>query len=167
VENSCTPVKTKILQVWLTIENRMLTWDNGLKRGWAGPGRCALCKVESKYVQNLFILCHFVQHVMSENLKLLSLHGPTLLRNILEWLKTWKVNPGTKDFPIFMVYFIWWALNTCIFQDVHIPLKKVSPLIVKLWQVKGELFFIFQILITSKLCIPLEEVLTLRQLSAL
>jgi hypothetical protein len=129
-------VKTKIM-LWLAIENKMLTWDNGIKIGWTGPKRCSLCKVESEFVQHLFILYQFAQQVMSEVLKLLNVHGTSLLGNILELLKTWKVDLGTKDFsslPFFMVYFLWWARNVCIFEDFHIPLKIVTSLVFKLSQ---------------------------------
>jgi hypothetical protein len=30
----CTPVKVKIMG-WLALENKMLIWDNRLKRGWS------------------------------------------------------------------------------------------------------------------------------------
>ena len=29
--------------IWLDIGNKLLTWDNLQKRGWSGPGICALC----------------------------------------------------------------------------------------------------------------------------
>jgi hypothetical protein len=56
------PLKVKIM-LWLAIENRILTWDNGMKRGWTGPSRCALCKDDSESVQHLFISCHYAQQV--------------------------------------------------------------------------------------------------------
>jgi hypothetical protein len=36
-------IKYKIL-LWVTMENKVLTWDNEVKRGWCGPNRCSLCK---------------------------------------------------------------------------------------------------------------------------
>jgi len=101
-------VKTKIM-LWLDIENLMLTWDNGIKKGWIGPGRCALFKVESESMRHIFILCQFAHQVMLEVLKLLNIHGPTLSGNTLEWLKIWKVDLGKKEFSFlrfFMVYFL-------------------------------------------------------------
>jgi len=49
--------------LWLVLENNILTWDNGLKRGWIGPNRCSLCKSEMEYVHHLFIQCPFAHHV--------------------------------------------------------------------------------------------------------
>jgi len=37
------PLKCKIT-LWLPLNNKLLTWDNRLKRGWNGPNRCPLCK---------------------------------------------------------------------------------------------------------------------------
>ena len=35
------PLKAKVT-LWLTLNNKILTWDNLQKRGWNGPNRCAL-----------------------------------------------------------------------------------------------------------------------------
>ena len=36
------PLEAKIT-LWMTLNNKLLTWDNLQKRGWNGPNRCALC----------------------------------------------------------------------------------------------------------------------------
>jgi hypothetical protein len=41
--------------MWLTLEKKFLTWDNGLKRGWDGPSHFALCRTKEELVQHLFV----------------------------------------------------------------------------------------------------------------
>jgi hypothetical protein len=36
------PLRCKI-SLWLAMNNKLLTWDNGVKRGWCGPNHCTLC----------------------------------------------------------------------------------------------------------------------------
>ena len=52
------PLRCKIT-LWLDLKNKILTWDNGIKRGWIGPNRCALCKDEEEIVSHLFVSCTY------------------------------------------------------------------------------------------------------------
>ena len=40
--------------IWLALMNKLLTWDNLQKRGWTGPGICALYAVRMLIVYNIF-----------------------------------------------------------------------------------------------------------------
>jgi hypothetical protein len=60
------PLKVKIL-MWLSVENKVLTWDNGMKRGWIGPSRCTMCKVDEETTHRLFVSCFFTQKVVVED----------------------------------------------------------------------------------------------------
>jgi hypothetical protein len=40
------PNKTKNI-LWMAMDNKILTWDHGIKRGWCGPNRFSLCKSNS------------------------------------------------------------------------------------------------------------------------
>jgi len=105
----------------------MLTWDNGLKRGWICPNRCTMCEVNQETTQHLFVSCSFAQYVMAEVSKLINIYCQALEGNLLVWLKNWNDNVGIKGFislPFFLIYFLWWDLNLCIFQD-----KYLSPVI--------------------------------------
>jgi hypothetical protein len=57
------PPRCKIT-LWIALNNKLLTWDNGLKRGWIGPGRCSLCKSNSESINHLFIFCPYAAQVM-------------------------------------------------------------------------------------------------------
>ena len=37
------PLKIRCF-IWLIVGNRILTWENLMKRGWLGPSLCALCR---------------------------------------------------------------------------------------------------------------------------
>jgi len=48
------PLNVKLF-FWLVLENKILTWDNLVKRGRNGPGRCALCNEVEEYVFHLTV----------------------------------------------------------------------------------------------------------------
>jgi hypothetical protein len=48
------PLKTRIF-LWITLSNKILTWDDSQKRNWNGPGRCVLCKEDSETDDHLFV----------------------------------------------------------------------------------------------------------------
>ena len=52
------PLNAK-LTLWLTVNNKLLTWDNLQRRGWIGPNRCALCYSDEEVVSHLFNLCSY------------------------------------------------------------------------------------------------------------
>jgi len=51
------------LFIWLSMENKILTWDNLQSKGWEGPSICHLCKKEPKTANHLLINCIFTQQV--------------------------------------------------------------------------------------------------------
>ena len=54
-----TPLNIKCFS-WLTIHNNILTWDLLIKKGFMGPGRFSLCRMDSKDYTHLFINCPFI-----------------------------------------------------------------------------------------------------------
>ena len=56
------PLKCKML-LYLSLENKILTWDNCLKRGWIEPSICYLYKDESESVSHIFLSCSYTGHV--------------------------------------------------------------------------------------------------------
>jgi hypothetical protein len=57
------PIKNKIT-LWLALNNKLLTLDVGIKRGWIGPNMCSLCKNQEEFVSHLFISCVYAEKVM-------------------------------------------------------------------------------------------------------
>jgi hypothetical protein len=62
------PLKINIF-LWMALANKILTWDNGQKRGWNGLGWCCLCKSENELVDHLFVHCSFTKEVWKEMFK--------------------------------------------------------------------------------------------------
>ena len=57
------PQKLKCF-TWLACNRKINTWDNLYKRGWFGPHRCSLCKIDVEIVNHIFVRCSFVQEVI-------------------------------------------------------------------------------------------------------
>jgi len=72
------------LFTWLSIENKILTWDTLQRKGWEGPNICHLCSKDAKIVYHLFVTCNFFQDVwirIKNELNILtSREGSTLSR---------------------------------------------------------------------------------------
>jgi len=49
--------------LWLTVQNRILTWDNLLKKGFTGPSRCTLCQKSEETMEHLLNSCHYSQQI--------------------------------------------------------------------------------------------------------
>lgn len=60
----CLPPKLKVFG-WLVLQNRLLTGDNLIKRGFFGPFVCPHCRIDEEIVNHLFIYCSFAQDVWS------------------------------------------------------------------------------------------------------
>jgi hypothetical protein len=50
------PLKIKLF-AWLMLEQKILTWDNLVKRGFVGPSMCVLCGDEGENAKHLFVDC--------------------------------------------------------------------------------------------------------------
>jgi len=51
---------------WLVVRNRILTWDNLVKRGSMGPSICYLYKSDFEDGLHLFLNCPFIHTVWKE-----------------------------------------------------------------------------------------------------
>ena len=49
--------------LWLAMNNKLLTCDKLMKRGYMGPEICALCRGEEESCSHLFIMCSNTQEV--------------------------------------------------------------------------------------------------------
>lgn len=104
------------LFIWLCFHNKILTWSNLQKRGFASPGRCILCRSENEDIHHLFIHCRFVHLVWQDirdkvyapdNWK-----GPDLEVCICNWI---KVHGPNSTIPFFLIVGIWKVRNAGIF----------------------------------------------------
>ena len=68
------PTKVKLF-CWIALENKLLTWDNYIKRGGVGPNICLLFFKEEKYIDHLLVNCSLTKLVWKEVNKVLNIHG--------------------------------------------------------------------------------------------
>jgi hypothetical protein len=64
--------------MWLALANKILTWDNGLNRGWKGWNRYVLFKLEGESTDHIFIQCSSTKVVWKEILQTLNCLGTNL-----------------------------------------------------------------------------------------
>jgi hypothetical protein len=68
------PLKIKVV-LWIDLEEKILTWDNKLKRGWIGVNCCSLCSYEAEPMNHLFHSFYFsykFQQMVSYHFKILA-----------------------------------------------------------------------------------------------
>jgi ribonuclease HI len=101
----------------LATENRVLTWEVLLKKGWIGPSQCFLCRKNTEDNPHLFIHCVFTRRVwasLTQQLKLTSVWtGPSLADSMEGWLQNKSV---PKVLPLLTSWFIWNERNLAIFE---------------------------------------------------
>jgi hypothetical protein len=54
------PLKIKLF-IWLAANEKILTWDILLRRGWEGPNMCSLCRNSSESISHLFLDCNLLK----------------------------------------------------------------------------------------------------------
>jgi len=64
-----------IMFIWLMLEQKILTWENLIKRGIIGLSRCALCRNSEETVFHLFVECKFTKNIWFTILKELKINS--------------------------------------------------------------------------------------------
>ena len=124
------PLKAKI-NLWQTLNNKLLRWDNLQKRGWIGRNRCALCYSDEEIVSHLFNLCSYAEFVWKAAYTELKYQG-TPGASLEHKAKAWWIERSVclyNAFPSLFSYGIWWARNTIIFNNKMIPPEIKSALV--------------------------------------
>lgn len=113
------PLRCKIT-LCLALNNKLLTWDNGLKRGWCGPNKCVLCKSSVESIAHLFISCPYAGQVAKTVKDRLNARADWNKDIIEDCFKTWILDRSVHLYaglPSLMISNIWWAHNSTIFMD--------------------------------------------------
>jgi hypothetical protein len=83
------------------LEQKLLTWDNLVKRGFLGPSMCALCGVEGENAKHLFVDCVFTKDIWLNILKQIKCtyiwEGRQVNDCYLNWIKKRKI---LKNFQV-------------------------------------------------------------------
>jgi hypothetical protein len=114
------PLKVKLF-IWLMLEQRILTWENLVKRGIYGPSRCVLCGNDEETVYHLFVDCSFTKDIWFTIIKDLKLTNNWEGGQIVECLQNWiRKELNWKEIPCFICWEVWKHMNLVIFED-HPP----------------------------------------------
>jgi hypothetical protein len=111
------PMKIKLF-IWLLTENKILVWENLQTRGWAGPNRCILCKLDCETVLHIFVHCKFTRAVWFQVAHALNLPenwtGTSVSHCFNTWHSTYKSYP---TLPAILCWNIWTVRNATIFEE--------------------------------------------------
>jgi hypothetical protein len=84
------------LTLWLALKNKLLTWDNGLKRGWNGPNHCILCKSMEEFVSHIFIYCPYAGKVAEAIKHKLGANSNWSLGGLEDNFRTWMMDSSVS-----------------------------------------------------------------------
>jgi len=123
--------------MWTLLKGKILTADNLKKRGIVGPSRCPNCNVAEESIQHLFISCPFAVSCWN-NIIPSALSIWNSQHSIDEALNNWKRNfpwqsmkhnPAKRvwdTLPFSLLWRIWIAQNSMIFQDKKTSIRRLS-----------------------------------------
>jgi hypothetical protein len=96
----------------LALNNKLLTWDNGHKRGWHGPNRCPLCNSNSESISHIFISCLYAGQVSTLIKEKHNAQDNWNKDSLEECFRSWVQDRSVALYaglPSIMVSNIWWA----------------------------------------------------------
>jgi hypothetical protein len=104
-------LKRKI-SLWIVLNNKFLTWENGLKQGWIGLSFCVLCKSNEDSCSHLFMCFPYTEKVLSLVFKKFQAHVSWIHKDLNDSFRTWLNDKQVQQFQAFpcsLVNSIWWA----------------------------------------------------------
>jgi len=114
-----------VLFSWLLFQNRNLSWEVLQKKGWQGPGRCALCLSAEETNYHLFFQCQASQQIWYE--LSLSLDFPYLgFSSVQDGFFWWCARTDTRRTLFLLVcWTIWKWRNDSIFNSSRRPISSI------------------------------------------
>jgi hypothetical protein len=114
--------------LWLTTQNRILTWDNLRKKGFIGPSMCTLCQQQEETMEHLLNRCPYSQVIWDQGSQMMRRSNRNR-DNIQDTLEHWDSisfsNPILKRIwqllPGFSLWQIWKERNRRIFHSKASP----------------------------------------------
>ena len=128
------PMKTIIFS-WLLIANRILTWDNLLKKGFSGPGICPFCCSEEENVTHIMITCPYTIQVWNYHKVFINSEVDWHGQNIVQAFKYW-ISAGKKGrtLPFLVCRTIWLARNSLIFRGLYQTPLQICNKVQQVWK---------------------------------
>lgn len=132
------PHWTKIkLFRWLDQHEKILTWENLKKRGFAGPSRCQLCGMQEETMNHLLNLCSFTSILwnwVADIFKQTDRNENDINGNLKNWRDfsdNETVNTACALIPRFLIWNVWKELNNRIFTDKSGSAQSITAQILK------------------------------------
>jgi len=118
--------------LWLTILNKIPTWDYLQRRCYSGPRFCMLCKTGEESTSHIFIHYPYAIQVWKDLNNWIG-HPQLWIYNLMEeGLKAWFDTPVLKNFrvvPFITLWGLWLEKNKCIFEGTALPSFQTSWII--------------------------------------
>jgi hypothetical protein len=100
------------------LEQKILTWENLVKRGIVGPSRCVLCGNNEENVRHIFVDCSFTKDIWYIIQKDLNFESVWEGGQIADCLQTWiKKKENYKEIPCYICWEVWKHRKLVIFED--------------------------------------------------
>lgn len=131
---NCLFFKMKIF-LWLVRQNRILTKDNLLKKGWAGSSKCKFCD-QDETVDHLFVTCPYITQIWVWIAKHNNFHFDcTNISDlwVLDAYIPFKNKPLVELIRGAVIWVIWLERNRVCFQNnTASPISSIAAKIVSL-----------------------------------
>jgi exonuclease III len=114
--------------LWLTAQNRILTWDNLMKKGFTGPSRCTLCMQSEETMEHLLNTCQYSQQIWdwgAQTMRRSQRNRSSIRETLANWDAVSFYNPILQRIwqllPGFILWAIWKERNKRIFNSSSSP----------------------------------------------
>ena len=102
--------------MWLVLENKILMWDNLLKRGFSSPGTFQMCKLDEEIVLHHFSRCSFFKSIWMGLCGYLRIQEDWVHDDLQECVFLWvQTCLNYKELPMFVIWEVWKYRNRFIF----------------------------------------------------
>ena len=103
------PIKISYF-IWLVLENKVLMWDNLQKKGWIGPGICALCCADEDSTQHLFSTCYVWKSILNQLSGRYHFVPPSQNDNLCIYLGNWLDRFTKYSVCSYLPFYVMWAI---------------------------------------------------------
>jgi len=118
------PLKCTLF-TWLVYFNRNLSWEVLQRRGWNGPGRCALCLSDLESNSHMFFQCQQARNIWYE-LSLSFSFPYHVFSSVQEGFTWWSAQcTSLRSIFVSVLWGIWRWRNNCIFNNHRPPLASI------------------------------------------
>jgi len=115
----------------MALKNKLLTWDDVIKRGWIGHNWCVLYKYDVESNSHVFVSCNYVEKVYLNIKDNLGINSKWKSESVEEYLRNWLMDRSSSLYiglPSLMVSNLWRARNSTIFQDKYVSLEATTTI---------------------------------------